>query len=197
MKHNRRDFVRTLGAGALGLSAARLGHALPSDLEQPPVRDPRYRDWSNIALQEAKRKGCTYCDIRFTRNRSSSVTVRNDQVGGGGGGFGGGGGRFGGGDGGLTETYGFGIRVIHSGVWGFSSSPIVTAEEIRRIAGIATDVARASERHRHRRRPGEDALAVDWQRLEGLRIHRRRRHAGPGGARSRGGRRTFHGQTGW
>jgi TldD protein len=146
MKHNRRDFVRTLGAGALGLSAARFGYALPLDLDQPPVRDPRYRDWSLIALEEAKRRGCTYCDIRFTRNRSSNVSVRNDQVGGGGGGFGGGGGgRFGGGgDGGLTETYGFGIRVIHSGVWGFSSSPIVTVDEIRRIAGIATDVARAS-----------------------------------------------------
>lgn len=145
MKHNRRDFVRTLGAGALGLSAARFGYALPSDLGQPPVRDPRYRDWSLIALEEAKRRGCTYCDIRFTRNRSSNVSVRNDQVGGGGGGFGGGGGgRFGGGDGGLAETYGFGIRVIHSGVWGFSSSPIVTVDEIRRIAGIATDVARAS-----------------------------------------------------
>jgi TldD protein len=145
MKHNRRDFVRTLGAGALGLSAARFGYALPPDADQPPVRDPRYRDWSLIALEEAKRRGCTYCDIRFTRNRSSNVSVRNDQVGGGGGGFGGGGGgRFGGGDGGLTETYGFGIRVIHSGVWGFSSSPIVTVDEIRRITGIATDVARAS-----------------------------------------------------
>ncbi len=30
----------------------------------------------------------------------------------------------------MTETYGFGVRVIHSGVWGFASSPIVTPEEI-------------------------------------------------------------------
>ena len=40
--------------------------------------------------------------------------------------------------------HGFGIRVIHSGVWGFASSPIVSPEEIKRVASVATDVARAS-----------------------------------------------------
>ncbi|MCU1384289.1 MAG: TldD/PmbA family protein, partial [Acidobacteria bacterium] len=39
---------------------------------------------------------------------------------------------------------GFGVRVIHSGVWGFASSPIVTEDELRRITRIAADVARAS-----------------------------------------------------
>ena len=34
--------------------------------------------------------------------------------------------------------------MIHGGVWGFASSPIVTEAEIKRIAGIATDVAKAS-----------------------------------------------------
>src|SRR6185436_7534710 len=63
----------------------------------------------------------------------------------GGRGAGGGGGGFGGAD----ETSGqgaagFGVRVIHSGVWGFASSPIVTEEEIRRIARMATEVAKAS-----------------------------------------------------
>src|SRR5262249_29134362 len=39
---------------------------------------------------------------------------------------------------------GFGVRVIHSGVWGFASSPIVTEDELRRITRIAVEVARAS-----------------------------------------------------
>ena len=34
--------------------------------------------------------------------------------------------------------------MIHSGVWGFASSPIVTEDEIRRITRVATEVARAS-----------------------------------------------------
>ena len=109
----------------------------------PPVRDPRYREWSTVALAEAKRLGCSYADIRFTRNRSQSLTLRNGQIFSGGGRFGGDG--FGGrGGGGTVETYGFGIRVIHGGVWGFASSPLVTPDEIKRVAGVATDIARAS-----------------------------------------------------
>jgi TldD protein len=68
--------------------------------------------------------------------------------GGGGGGGGGFGGGFGGGDtlsaDGSPTAAGFGIRVVHSGVFGFASSPIVTEDEIRRIARLATEVARAS-----------------------------------------------------
>ena len=43
-----------------------------------------------------------------------------------------------------VETYGFGVRVIHGGVWGFASSPLVTPEEIKRVAATATEIARAS-----------------------------------------------------
>ena len=34
--------------------------------------------------------------------------------------------------------------MIHSGVWGFASSPIVTEDEIRRITRLATEIAKAS-----------------------------------------------------
>ena len=36
------------------------------------------------------------------------------------------------------------MRVIHNGVWGFASSPIVTEDEIRWITRMATEVAKAS-----------------------------------------------------
>ena len=45
---------------------------------------------------------------------------------------------------GTPRAAGFGVRVIHSGVWGFASSPIVTEDEIRRITRVAMEVARAS-----------------------------------------------------
>ena len=44
----------------------------------------------------------------------------------------------------ASEAAGFGVRVIHSGVWGFASSPIVTEDEIRRITRMASEVAKAS-----------------------------------------------------
>src|SRR5437867_2292621 len=139
MTRSRRRFLQSLGAGA-GAVVAGAPWAFarsfdPTREQAPAVRDPKYREWSTAALAEAKRLGCSYSDIRFTRNRAQSIAVRNGQILRGGGGFGGGD---------ATETYGFGVRVIHSGVWGFASSPLVTPEEIKRVTGIATDVARAS-----------------------------------------------------
>jgi TldD protein len=135
--YTRRQFARTAGIGALGLGLA------PSALLArqaanpfPPVKDPKYRNWSEDALREARRLGCSYADIRFTLNSSTGIAVRNGRLTTSGNvGFG----QFG-----DEDTYGFGVRVIHSGVWGFASSPLVTPEEIKRIVAIATDVAKAS-----------------------------------------------------
>jgi len=140
MTSSRRRFLQSLGAGALVAGAPRWAFSRtfdPAQEPKPAVRDSKYREWSTVALGEAKRLGCSYADIRFTRNRAQNIGVRNGQILRGGGGFNGGGGD-------ATETYGFGVRVIHSGVWGFASSPLVTPEEIKRITGVATDVARAS-----------------------------------------------------
>ena len=138
MPRSRREFLQSLGAGALVAGAPRWTFARTFDSAREPapaVRDPKYREWSTVALNEAKRLGCSYSDIRFTRNRAQTIGVRNGQILRGGGGFSGGD---------ATETYGFGVRVIHGGVWGFASSPLVTPEEIKRVTAIATDVARAS-----------------------------------------------------
>jgi TldD protein len=138
MNRSRRQFLQTLSAGAVVAGAPRWAFARtfdPAREQAPPARDPKYREWSAVALREAKRLGCTYADIRFTRNRAQSIAVRNGLIQRGGGGFGGGD---------ATETYGFGVRVIHGGVWGFASSPLVTPEEIGRVTAIASDVARAS-----------------------------------------------------
>ena len=88
MTSSRRRFLHSLGAGALVAGAPRWAFARTFDPPQepaPPVRDPRYREWSAAALAEAKRLGCSYADIRFTRNRSQSLAVRNGQILGGGG----------------------------------------------------------------------------------------------------------------
>jgi TldD protein len=134
--HTRRQFAKTVGLGAIGLGLA------PSILTArqanpfPPVKDPKYRSWSEEALREAKRLGCSYADIRFTRNASTGIAVRNGQLASSG--------NIGFGQFGDEDTFGFGVRVIHSGVWGFASSPLVDPAEIKRVVGIATDVAKAS-----------------------------------------------------
>ncbi len=135
--HTRREFARTVGLGTIGLSLTpSLLSAQRSTSPFPPVKDPKYRSWSEDALREAKRLGCSYADVRFTRNSSAGIAVRNGRLTASG--------NIGFGQFGDEDTYGFGVRVIHSGVWGFASSPVVTPEEIKRIVGVATDVARAS-----------------------------------------------------
>src|SRR5215831_304123 len=151
MSPSRRDFLKYTGAAGLVIASSDLVGAL---IAQSPKGNPMtssFKGLADIALGEAKRIGCAYADIRFTRSVSSGVNAsggsdRNADGGGFGGGRGGRGGGRGGGAraGGRPGAAGFGVRVIHSGVWGFASSPIVTEDEIRRITRIAADIAKAS-----------------------------------------------------
>src|SRR5688572_25466709 len=130
----RRDFVKTLSATGVALYASDLVGDLIAQSPKARVMDSRFKGLSDVALTEAKRLGCTYADIRFTRNVNDSVAVRDKIVTD----------SFGFGAGGMETSAGFGVRVIHSGVWGFASSPFVTADEIKKITAQATDVAKAS-----------------------------------------------------
>src|SRR5262245_50343328 len=165
MSPTRRDFLKTAGAAGIVIG----GSDLIADLlaQTPPgrVMDSKFKGLADVALKEARAAGCSYADIRFTRSTSSGVNAnggnpvpgqeddfagfggrggRGGGRGGGGFGGGGGGGRGGRGAAGRAGAAGFGVRVIHSGTWGFASSPIVTEDEIRRITRIATEVAKAS-----------------------------------------------------
>ena len=90
-----------------------------------------------VALNEAKKLKATYCDIRIGRYRNQNVVLRAQPERG---------------TGKTLEvpniqedsTFGFGVRVIAQGSWGFASSPIVTPEEIVRITGEAVAIARAN-----------------------------------------------------
>jgi TldD protein len=154
MSPSRRDFLKYTAGSALVVASSDLVGEL---LAQSPKGNPltsSFKGLADIALATAKSAGCSYADIRFTRSVSSGVNANGgpdrDAAGGFGGGGRGGGGGFGRGGGGGSRraggrgAAGFGVRVIHSGVWGFASSPIVTEDEIRRIARMATDVAKAS-----------------------------------------------------
>ncbi|MCC7033864.1 MAG: TldD/PmbA family protein [Acidobacteria bacterium] len=130
----RRDFVKTLSAAGVALYASDLVGDLVAQSPRGQVLQSRFKGLSDMALGEAKRLGCSYADVRFTRNVNDSVAVRDRIVTD----------SFGFGGRGREESAGFGVRVIHSGVWGFASSPIVTEDEIRRITAQATEVAKAS-----------------------------------------------------
>jgi len=161
MPSSRRDFLKGAGsAAALAFTSRDLIGDLLAVSPKGRVLETRFKGLADIVLAEAKLAGASYADVRFTltsnlgganASHSTAGTGRGGGRGGGGGGRGGfgRGGRGGGGTTGIPldadrRPGGFGVRVIHSGVWGFASSPIVTEDEIRRITRVAVEVARAS-----------------------------------------------------
>ncbi len=163
MSSSRRDFLKgTAGAAAVAFWSRDLVLNVFGDTPPGSLLESRFKGMADIILAEARRLGCSYADVRFTVTASppggqASWSEGNGGRGGRGGGRGGGGGGGRGGFGGRggpqlreipteenRQPAGFGVRVIHSGVWGFASSPIITDDELRRVAGVATAVAKAS-----------------------------------------------------
>ena len=119
----RREFIQrgTLGTAALALLPPRHLHA-------GSMQDADEREMTARALDAARSAGASYADVRIQRNRTQSIGTRERQI---------------------TsfedaETYGFGVRVLADGAWGFAASREVSAEEVVRVARQAVAQARAN-----------------------------------------------------
>jgi TldD protein len=121
---DRRGFVQSmfvLGA-ATGLRPSSLLLAYPPNGE--------LRELADAALASAKAAGASYADVRINRYRNQFIFTRDRRVQ----------------NIVNTEDYGFGVRVIVDGTWGFSSSSNVTKDEIARVAKQAVAIAKANRR---------------------------------------------------
>ncbi|MCC6443925.1 MAG: TldD/PmbA family protein [Armatimonadetes bacterium] len=85
---------------------------------------------TEAALARAQEAGASYADIRVIRRQHEGIQVKNGKVESLAG----------------EEEYGFGVRVIADGAWGFASSFQADREEAERVAEIAVRIARASAR---------------------------------------------------
>src|SRR5687767_15275962 len=111
----RRDFVKTVAMSGMAIAASDSIADLLAQSPKGKVLESKFKGLSDVSLTEAKRLGCTYADIRFTRNVNSGVNASGGNqdaaeaaFGGGGGRGGGGGGRGGGGRGGGRGGGAFG-----------------------------------------------------------------------------------------
>ena len=88
------------------------------------------RDLIHQVLDLAKVKGVQYADIRVVRREFEEIAVKNGKVES------------------LTrnEDYGFGIRVLYRGAWGFAASSTVSKNEMEKTLDRAWKIARASSR---------------------------------------------------
>ena len=100
------------------------------------MRDPKYREWSTVALGEAKRLGCSYADIRFTRNRAQSIAraqrARSCAA------------AAGSAAATRPKRTASACASFTAACGALPAARSVTPEEIKRVAALATDVARAS-----------------------------------------------------
>ncbi len=86
------------------------------------------RELTDRALGVARAKGATYADIRIVRRETQNIEMKNGIVE----------------NVSLADTYGFGVRVIADGAWGFASSSRLEKSEIDRVAALAVAIAKAS-----------------------------------------------------
>lgn len=126
MTISRREFLKTTGI-ALGIAAIP-SWAYSADLnsETLPVFDNA--NLGEAAMSLAKKLGAEYADIRINKYRIESIRTREKQV------------R----NVAKGQNYGFGVRVLYKGTWGFAASPMINGKEVERVVREAFEIAKAN-----------------------------------------------------
>lgn len=129
---SRRDFLKTasLSFGAITLPSWVFD---PASAEVSAIEVDR-AGLSDVALKTARKLGATYADIRINRYRFESISTRERQVQ----------------QVARNQSFGFGVRVLVKGTWGFSSSRNVSASEVERVTRQAVEIARANSAHQRK-----------------------------------------------
>jgi TldD protein len=136
---SRREFLKTASAAAatIGVNACVGSQQPPANVSRPaspevpaasPTTNPSFQDLAMLALDAARSAGAQYADVRISRNRVQSISTRERRVQG------------------LSdnETFGFGVRTLVDGAWGFAASSELTRDEVARIARQAAAQAKAN-----------------------------------------------------
>src|SRR5271167_2250877 len=134
---SRRAFLGRCGASAAVWTALGNGDWSRLSAAAADFDVGRLGELAAFAIERAKAAGATYADIRINRYRSQNVSfrVQADRA-----------------TGKPVEvpsvsdsgSFGFGLRVLADGAWGFSASHEVTREAIARAASEAVEIARAN-----------------------------------------------------
>jgi len=92
------------------------------------------KEYCERALNVAQLKGASYADVRIVAREVQGISVKNGRVQS------------------LThhESFGFGVRVLCNGAWGFAASATLSQPEIERTASLAVQLAKAAARTQRR-----------------------------------------------
>lgn len=128
MGFSRRDFIKSAGFAIGSVAAPVWLNGSAAAVAAEAFAEVKKDDLADTALATAKRLGAGYADIRINRYRTESVSTRERQV--------------------LnvssSQNFGFGVRVLVNGTWGFAASPIISVDEVRRVTSEAVAIAKAN-----------------------------------------------------
>src|SRR6266404_6946882 len=124
MSLSRRTFLKTTGL----ICGAATAPAWVLEAEAAEAAAIDKNQLAEVALARAKQLGATYADIRINRYRNESISAREQQIQ----------------NVSRSQDFGFGVRVLFKGAWGFAASPIVNPRSVRRITELAVAIARAN-----------------------------------------------------
>ena len=146
MNFSRRNFIKTTGI-LCGAAASQFPWTLDSTgAELPPANRS---ELAHLGLARAKQLGCSYSDIRISKYRNEWISTREQRV--------------------LnvtrTHDFGFGIRVLYRGAWGFAASHVVTPKSIRKVTEQAVEIARANSCYQRKpvRIVGAEKVNARWR----------------------------------
>ena len=86
------------------------------------------RELTELCLNQTKQLGCSYADIRILRREQQELSLKNSNVE----------------NIAHGEDFGFGVRVLKNGAWGFASSRTLSPEKVKEITAKAVRIAEAS-----------------------------------------------------
>ncbi|MEX0719590.1 MAG: TldD/PmbA family protein [Balneolaceae bacterium] len=122
----RKEFLKIAGIGTAGVAFLPF---INSETLAGGILGSEKKRLAEIALTAAKSAGASYADIRIGRYLNQYISSREQNITG------------------ITntESFGFGIRVVANGTWGFASSNSLDETEIKRVANQAVLIAKANQ----------------------------------------------------
>jgi TldD protein len=141
---SRREFLATSGVVMAGVFVPDWAGAY----QATPADEAKRAEVAEAALAQAAKLGATYADIRVNRYRRESISTREQQVQ----------------NVSRSTSYGFGLRVLVNGAWGFAASNLVDPATAKTIAEQAVAIARANAMLATRKvtLAGADQVVTTW-----------------------------------
>src|SRR5438105_6494849 len=106
------------------------------------------KDIASWALDTATQRGASYVDARIADDRHRALSTKNGKVG----------------SAAVSESFGFGVRVIADGAWGFAASDDLSRAGVEATAVRAVEIAKASARVKQNdiQLAPEKAVTAEW-----------------------------------